>query len=80
LSEDELARDVKWMAIKESVSPEIYSALRTWYSNFDGSVSVGWLANLYDTEIGGFYYSNSARDNEPFRPDLESTFQTITLI
>ena len=78
--EAELVRDAKWLAIQESVSPEVYSALRAWYSNFDGSTTVGWLANLYDTEIGGFYYSNSARDNEPFRPDLESTYQTITVI
>ena len=23
-----------------------------------------WLGGLFDPEIGGFYYSNSARDNE----------------
>lgn len=37
----------------------------------------GWLANLYDAEIGGFYFSNSARDNEGFLPDLESTMQAL---
>ena len=36
-----------------------------------------WLAGLWDGEAGGFYYSNSARDNEGFWPDMESTAQAI---
>ena len=36
-----------------------------------------WLARLYDPHIGGFYYSNSARDNERFLPDVESTAQAL---
>lgn len=39
-----------------------------------------WLASLYDAPSGGFYYSVSARDNEPFRPDLESTYQAVYLL
>ena len=39
-----------------------------------------WLAGLYDHGIGGFYYSNSARDNEPFLPDIESTNQALNLL
>lgn len=39
-----------------------------------------WLASLYDAPSGGFYYSLSARDNEPFRPDLESTYQAMYLL
>ncbi len=39
-----------------------------------------WLAGLYDSKIGGFYYSVSARDNEPFLPDIESTKQAINLM
>lgn len=34
-----------------------------------------WYAGLFDTEIGGFYYSNSARDTEGYLPDIESTNQ-----
>ena len=37
-----------------------------------------WLANLYDPGTGGFYYSNSARDNEGFLPDVESTMQALS--
>jgi len=36
-----------------------------------------WLASLWDGEAGGFYYSISARDNEGFYPDMESTAQAI---
>ncbi len=39
-----------------------------------------WLGGLYDPSIGGFYYSNSARDNEPFLPDIESTEQATNLL
>ena len=37
-----------------------------------------WLANLYDPGTGGFYYSNSGRDNEGFLPDVESTMQALS--
>lgn len=36
-----------------------------------------WIAGLWDRELGGIYYSNSARDNEGYLPDIESTAQAI---
>ena len=36
-----------------------------------------WLASIWDGEAGGFYYSCSARDNDGFFPDIESTCQAI---
>ena len=39
-----------------------------------------YIAALYDPDIGGFYYSNSARDNEPFLPDLESTSRALNFL
>ncbi len=41
---------------------------------------VEWLANLYDPETGGFYYSVSARDNQGYLPDLESTYQALGIV
>ena len=35
-----------------------------------------WLAGLYDSKTGGFYYSESARDNLGYLPDIESTAQS----
>ena len=46
----------------------------------DGEALVRWGAGLYDKESGGFYYSGSARDNEQFKPDIESTSQMISLL
>ncbi len=47
--------------------------------NKDYSI-IKWLANLYDPECGGFYYSNSARNNKGYLPDLESTSQALGLV
>lgn len=38
---------------------------------------IKWLAELYDPEIGGFYYSVPARDTEGFLPDIESTYGVL---
>ena len=66
----------------------ITSALKDYYSIFDLDV-VRWLGRLYDPEIGGFYYSNSSRDNEyvsadsgTYRllPDVESTEQALRFL
>ena len=45
-----------------------------------GKSVLDWLASLYDPKSGGFYYSVSARDNDGFLPDLESTYQAIYLL
>ena len=63
----------------EERAEEIISALQEMFALFDGGL-VDWLARLYDKKIGGFYYSNSARDNEQFLPDVESTAQALGLM
>ncbi len=72
-----LEQEVYWLAIENSASADLYNALKTLNSFYEGSKMCEWMANLWDGEYGGFYYSNSARDNEPFRPDLESTMQVL---
>ena len=59
-----------------SQSKETVSALENLLSLY-GDEMYRWLARLYDPEIGGFYYSNSARDYEGFLPDIESTAQAL---
>ena len=49
------------------------------YGIFDAG-TLTWAARLLDPEIGGFYYSNSARDNEGFLPDVESTTQLVGVL
>ena len=58
---------------------ETVQALRNFYSIYDEGIYT-WLFGLWDFEVGGFYYSNSARDNEGFLPDVESTAQALRLI
>ncbi len=57
---------------------EQLKGIRKIYAEDDGIVT--WLANLYDPVSGGFYFSNSARNNEGFMPDLESTAQAIGIV
>ena len=85
----------KWEALKNRIGGEsgdrIVAALKDLYTLY-GDEIVDWYAGLYDAKIGGYYYSNSARDNEyrtdeetlkyhgkptKLLPDVESTFQAI---
>ena len=59
-----------------SQSKETVSALENLLDLY-GDEMYRWLARLYDPKIGGFYYSNSARDFEGFLPDVESTAQAL---
>ena len=76
--------DEKWSALYESLVKEVekpladetIAAFRELYTLLDDGIGT-WFANLYDAETGAFYYSNSARDTNCFRPDLESTYQTL---
>lgn len=89
--QDDSIMEEKWRLFSESISPklgealsgEITEAMRDLYSIFSVDV-LKWSANLFDPEIGGYYYSNSGRDFEDtvyngktykLLPDLESTYQ-----
>ena len=69
--------------ISLAIYPErdkVYDALREYYTLYDKNGLITWFAGLYDPEIGGYYYSNSARDNDQFKPDAESTSQALGFI
>ena len=51
-------------------------ALRDLYSYYDTDLYV-WLASLFDKDIGGFYFSDSAKETAGYFPDLESTLQIL---
>ena len=81
-------RDELWKELADKTTPELSLAMRELYSLYSSEL-VDWLASLYDTEIGGFYYSASARDNENtiysekeyvLLPDAESTCQALGFI
>lgn len=82
----------KWTALAEHIGGEhgekIVSAMKELYAAF-GREMVAWQAELYSPEHGGFYFSNSARDNDTMTykgevhrllPDVESTIATFGFI
>lgn len=77
--------DLFYKEIEEQYDKATAEATAEFYSLFDDNV-YKWLAGLWDKEIGGFYYSVSARDNEFVEydgkrslllPDIESTSQAF---
>ena len=85
---DEAFIEKSWAEIEEQLlamtdrenAYKIMEALRDYRKNILNPNIVTWLANLYDKETGAFYYSNSARDNLGFLPDIESTAFAVSLI
>ncbi len=62
--------------LKETHGKNIAEAAYELHTLYDEGI-YKWLAGLWDREAGGFYYSISARDNEGFYPDIESTAQAF---
>lgn len=56
------------------VPADIRDALEEMRAIYDDKM-IEYLASMYDPENGAFYYAVSARDNEGFLPDVESTGQ-----
>jgi len=90
---EEKLYEEKWAALAEAI-PEEYSEnivreLKNLY-DFYGEDMIPWLANLYEPAIGGWYHSNSARDDTsgfsigtkrvPYLPDIENTYVALTLV
>ena len=72
-------REEAFATLVPAMGEEAVEEIRKIYSMFDERMLV-WMANLWEPNIGGFYYSNSARDHEGFLPDLESTHQAVIFI
>ena len=79
-----------WWKFTEEAGEEAAEALRVMYDTlYDREALTTWIANLYDVDLGGFYYANSARDEYQVKsngkyydllPDLESTSQALGFI
>ena len=73
-------REARAWAIRFDVitDPQLKAAVKDFYDTFyDPEKIIRWWAGLYDPERGAFYYANSARDNDGFLPDMESTYQIV---
>lgn len=77
-----MTRGQQWKKFAEQmdgkIGAEVADSYKQLHSVFDETL-VDWAANLFDPTIGGFYYSNGARDNEGFLPDIESTHQSLEM-
>lgn len=62
--------------IKTTHDKETYEAFCELQSLYTDGI-YKWYASLWEPKIGGFYYSISARDNDGFLPDIESTAQLL---
>ncbi len=60
------------------IGKEAVSELENYYSLYDEKLYI-LLADLWDQNVGGFYFSRSGRDTEAFLPDIESTVQALVL-
>ncbi|MBQ7387199.1 MAG: hypothetical protein IJW03_03435 [Clostridia bacterium] len=69
-----------WLALEAVADEDVVEAIKRLYNYYDGTKLIGWLGNLYDPEVGGFYFSNSARDTKGFLPDIESTSQLLGMV
>ena len=72
-------REEDFKALIPAMGKAAVDEIRKIYEMFDHRMLI-WLAGLWDPEVGGFYYSNSARVHEGFLPDIESTNQAIGFI
>ena len=61
------------------LADEIYKSIKNIYGLYTDDM-ISWMANLYDPDTGGFYYSNSARNTFGYLPDIESTAQMLDII
>ena len=74
-----IKREESFSKLIPIMGEDAVNEIRRIYGMFDERMLI-WYAGLYDPEIGGFYFSNSARDTEGFLPDIESTAQAINFI
>ena len=75
----EKMRAEKFDQLREKLGDETVNELKKTYELIDETLYV-WVAGLWEPSIGGFYYSQSARDYDGFLPDIESTAQALGYI
>lgn len=89
----EMLLEEKWAefakAIPEEYRDGIVREMKKLYDMYDENMVI-WLANLYDPGVGGWYHSNSARDDlsgfsigtktVQYLPDIENTYVALTFM
>jgi len=65
--------------IVSNANNDLIDALAELDKKFDKSV-MDWCISMYDPIEGGFYFAASARDNQGFAADIESTAQMVGIM
>ena len=73
------AREAAYAEIKDAIGEAALAEMRKLYDMFDENIYI-WLAGLWDRDAGAFYYSESARDTNLYRADIESTAQVLKFL
>lgn len=63
-------------ALVDEVGVDTVDSLKRIFSLYTQDLYI-WMVNLYDPVTGGFYWSNSARNNTGYLPDIQSTCQVL---
>jgi len=77
--------ELKWKKLSDEVDRKggdgasFVSAMKKLYSVYSPDL-LSWLGGLFDKRIGGFYYSETAKNSDGFLPDIESTYQALALL
>lgn len=72
-------REASYAEVKDKIGEAALREMKNLYDIFDEKIYI-WLAGLWDREAGAFYYSESARDTNLYRPDIESTAQALKFL
>ncbi len=76
---DEKEREESWIKLANVAGKEVAEATKSYYAMFSPRL-VSWMADLYDPETGGFYFSNSGRNTEGYLPDIEATYDILSML
>ncbi len=76
---DNAMLDAKWAVLEKQAGKETADAIRAMYGMYSDK-AIEWMADLYDPDIGGFYATNSARNNIGYLPNIESTSQAMDFL
>lgn len=76
---DQKERDKQWATLSAVAGKEVVEATKAYYAMFSDKL-ISWMADLYDPERGAFYFSNSGRNTEGYLPDIEATYDILSMI
>ena len=75
----ESEREAGFLELESIIGKAATDELRNLYMFYDKELYL-WIADLYAPEVGGFYFSNSARNTIGYLPDIESTVQILQFL